>query len=305
MSSHRRTSASLPRKVLRLVPLVCVALTLGACAAARGPEAARPRTNEPVYPILVAASKERREQATSTWQALAQEQGLAATVSTPELNPITATITALPPAVALRLPKVEIAKTAATSRDEATREALRRFLTSAAPLLGIAQKDLSLIEMKDEPDGAKHVRYQQKPFPFPLRAGYGVIELSVTPDDHVASLNSSALPDTERLARLLVAQPQKLAAQDAETRLKGRALTYAGATGAPLAYTVAANETVKARELVVYPVPRANDPNTLELHLAWELAVGGGGTPLLAYVDAVTGDIIATAAAATQKAQPQ
>jgi hypothetical protein len=303
MSLLRRTSESVPRNVLRLVPLVCVALTLGACAAARGPEAGRPRTNEPVYPILIAASKERREQATSTWQALAQEQGLAAT--TPELNPITATITALPPNAALQLPKVEIAKTAATSRDEATREALRRFLTTAAPLVGIAQKDLSLIEMKDAPDGAKHVRYQQKPFPFPLRAGYGVIALSVTPDGRVASLNSSALPDTERLARLLVAQPQKLAAQDAETRLKGRALTYPGINNASLSYTVGANDTIKARELVVYPVPRANDVNTLELHLAWELAVGGSGEPLLAYMDAVTGDILATTTAATQKAQPQ
>jgi len=56
MSSMCRTSARTPRKVLRLVLLACVVLPLGACAAARGPEAARPRTNEPVYPILVAAS---------------------------------------------------------------------------------------------------------------------------------------------------------------------------------------------------------------------------------------------------------
>jgi len=293
----------MPRKVLRLVLLACVALPLGACAAARGPEAARPRTNEPVYPILVAASTERREQAVGAWQALAQEQGLPAGAPTPELNPVTATITALPPNVAPRLPKVEIARTAAATPDEATREALRRFLASAAPFLGVAVKDLSLIEMKDAAGGAKQVSYQQKPFPYPLSAGYGRIDLSLTPDSRVASLNSTALPDTERLARLLVAQPQKLTAQDAETRLKGRALTYPGVGSATLSYTVAPSETIKARELVVYPVPRANDPNTLELHIAWELALGGASQPLLAYVDAVTGDILAAAATATQKAE--
>src|SRR5918911_4905469 len=103
MSPLRRT----PVPVLRFVPLVCGALVLGACAAARGPEAARPRANEPVYPVVLGASTERRELALGAWQALVQAQGLQATAQ-PELHNVTATISALPPGVAPRLPKVEI-----------------------------------------------------------------------------------------------------------------------------------------------------------------------------------------------------
>lgn len=290
---------------LRLALLACVAALSGACAAARGPDAGPPRANEPAYPVVLAASTERREQAAGAWQALAQEQGLAA-APTPEWQNVTATISALPAGVVPRLPKVELSGSAAVSADEATRESLRRFLTSAASLLGVAVKDLSLVEIKDQPDGTKLARYQQKPFTHPLRGGFGEINIGFANDGRVTTLTSTALPDTERLARLLAAQPQKLSAKDAEARLAGRALTYPGVGGATLSYTVGANEQVKARELVVYPQRRATgEPAALELHLAWEVAVGRGDDPLLAYVDALTGDIIAAASTATQKEQPK
>ncbi len=282
-------------RVLRCAALALCALTFGACAAARDPEAARPRANEPAYPVIIAASTERRAQALAAWQTLAQEQGLASAPQ-PALQTVTATISALPPGVAPRLPKVEIASNAAASKDEATREALRRFMTtSAAPLLGVAAPDLSLVEIKDAPDGTTLARYRQNPFAYPLRADFGLIEIRFNAAGRISALASTALPDTERLARLLVAQPQKLTAKDAETRLRGRAFSYPGPDNSPLSYTVAADEQVKARELIVYPLRRANDPTVLELHLAWELAVGRGETPFLVYVDAVTGDIIAGA----------
>jgi hypothetical protein len=287
------------------VLLACVASLLGACAAARGPDAGPPRANEPAYPIILAANPERREQAASAWQALAQEQGLAA-APTPEWQTVTATISALPAGVAPRLPKVEMSGSAAVSEDEATRESLRRFLTSAAPVLGVAAKDLSLIEIKEQTDATKRARYQQKPFTYPLRGGFGVIEIGFTNEGRVVALTSTALPDTERLARLLAAQPQKLSAKDAETRLAGRALTYPGIGNSTLSYTVGPNEQVKARELVVSPQRRTTgEPAALELHLAWEVAVGRGDEPLLAYVDALTGDIIAAVTTATQKEQPK
>ncbi|HYY42389.1 MAG TPA: hypothetical protein VE775_06610 [Pyrinomonadaceae bacterium] len=283
----------------------CLALLLGACAAARGPDAGPPRANEPAYPVILAASTERREQATAAWQALVQEQGVAAkTAALPELQNVTATINALPPGVELRLPKIELANNNVISPDEATREALRRFLTPAAPLLGVAAKDLSLVEIKDEGAGTKLARYQQKPFPYPLRGGFGVLEIRFTTDGRVVALTSTALPDAERLARLLAVQPQKLTAKDAETRLAGRAFNYQGADNSTLAYTVGPNEQVKARELVVYPSRRAGDAAALELHLAWELAVTrGAGEPLLVYVDALTGDIIGATASPPPQAQ--
>ncbi len=287
-------------RALRCAVLTLCALAFGACAAARGPDATRPRANEPAYPLILAASAERREQALGAWQALTQEQGLASAPQ-PELQTVTATISALPQGITLRLPKVEIASNAAESKDEATREALRRFITSAAPLLGVAAQDLSLVETKDAPDGTTLARYRQNPFPYPLRAEFGLIEIHFTADGHISALSSTALPDTERLARALTAQTQKLTAKDAETRVKGRAFSYPGISNSTLSYTVGPDEVVKARELVIYPQRRANDPAVLELHLAWELAVGRGDAPFLIYVDAVTGDIIAAAAQATQQ----
>ncbi|HYX41010.1 MAG TPA: hypothetical protein VE821_04900 [Pyrinomonadaceae bacterium] len=280
--------------------LMLCALALGACAAARGPEATRPRANEPTYPVILSASAERREAAVATWQALMQQQNANAQ-PTPELQPATATISALPQGVTLALPKVELASSAASTKDEATRESLRRFLATAAPLLGVAEKDLSLIEIRDE-GTTKLARYEQNPFSHPLRGNYGVLEIRITADGRASALSSTALPDTERLARALAAQPTKLTAQDAETRLAGRTFTY-GSAGNAVSYTVGPSDQVKARELVVYPLPRANDPNTLELHLAWELVVARAGTTLLVYVDAVTGDVIAAAPEAPAPAQ--
>lgn len=276
----------------RAAVLTLCALSLGACAGARGPEATQPHANEPPYPITLTADAQRREQSLATWQALMQTENLTA-APTPELEPVTATIGALPAGVTLMLPKVEIASNAATTRDEATREALRRFMTNAAPLLGVTTKYLSLIETRDAPNGGKLARYQQNPFAYPLRGGYGVVQIGISADGRVNSLSSTAITDTERLARALAAQSQKLTAEDAEKRLSGRAFNYTRA-GATNTYTVNPGDQIKARELVVYPLRRASDPAVLELHLAWEVAVTRGvGPPLLAYVDAVTGDTIA------------
>src|SRR5437868_11472554 len=296
MFTFHRLSARAPQVAL----LMFCALLLGACAAARGPEAARPRANEPTYPIILSASAERREQALAAWQALMQEQNLKP-APTPELQNVTAMISALPQGVTLPLPKVELASTAAATKDEATRESLRRFLTSAAPLVGVAAKDLSLVETRAEA-GTTVARYQQNPFAHPLRGNYGQIEIRIAADGRVSALSSTALPDTERLARALAQQPQKLTAKDAETRLAGRAFSYPSA-GGPVAYTAGLNDQIKARDLVVYPLPSANDATALELHLAWELAVARAGAPLLVYVDAVTSDIIAAEPEAVQPAQ--
>jgi hypothetical protein len=286
----------------RAALLTLGALGVSACAGARGPEATQPHANEPPYPILLTADAQRREQSLATWQALMQTENLTA-APTPTLEPVTATVSALPAGVTLTLPKVEIASNAATTRDEATREALRRFMTNAAPLLGVTAKDLSLVETRDGPAGGKLARYQQNPFAHPLRGGFGLIEIGVGADGRVNSLSSTAITDTERLARAIAAQPQKLTAQDAEQRLAGRAFSYTLA-GANSTYTVSPSDQLKARDLVVYPLRRANDPAVLELHLAWEVAVTRGvGPPLLAYVDAVTGDTIAAEPQPTTRAK--
>lgn len=281
-----------------VVSLIC--LTGASCAGARDPDPSRPRANEPPYPVVLGANAERREQALAGWATLARDNNLA-NEPPPQLQPVTATISALPASVAaLRLPLVEIKNDAGevleASREESRRESLRRFIMSAGALLGVAPQNLSLVERKDETDGTRRARYQQQPFPYPLRAGFGVLEIAFTDDRRVLSLTSTAIPDTERLSRALaLLRPQQLTADQAVERVRGRAFTYPG-NSSPLTYTVAPDDPIMPRELVVYPVRPANDQSALELRVAWEMAVGKGATPYLVYLDAVRGEIIAATA---------
>ncbi|HEY0083307.1 MAG TPA: hypothetical protein VGB61_10985 [Pyrinomonadaceae bacterium] len=283
---------------LRLALCVSVSITAGACAGSRDPDPARPRANQPPYPVIVAANAERREQALAGWAALARDNNVP-NIPAPQLQPVTATISELPASEAtlLRLPLVEIreedGQVRANSEEESRRESLRRFITSAAVLLGVLPQNLSLVARTDEANGTRRARYQQQPFPYPLRAGYGVLDIAFTDDRRVLSLSSTAIPDTERLARALaLVRPQQLTADQAVERVRGRSFTFPG-TGAPQTYTVAPGDPVTPRELVVYPVRPAGDAGALELRVAWELAVGAGTTPYLVYLDAIGGEIIA------------
>lgn len=291
---------------LRLALCASLCFAAGACAASRDPDPSRPRANEPPYPIILAANPERREQALAGWSALARDNNVS-NVPPPELQPVTATISQLPATEAsLRLPLVEIrdedGQVRANSEEESRRESLRRFITSAGALLGIAPQNLSLVSRTDEANGTRRARYQQQPFPYPLRAGFGILDIAFTDDRRVLSLSSTAIPDTERLTRALaLVRPQQLTADQAIERVRGRSFTYPGTT-TPLTYTVAPDDPVTPRELVVYPMRTAGDASALELRVAWELSVGKGATPYLVYLDAVRGEIIA---AETQAAQPE
>jgi hypothetical protein len=326
---HQYSSANLERRIFMLrslfgklgqargsnvrlalvVSLVSLAGVLSSCAGARDPDPARPRANEPQYPVVLAANAERREQALAGWAALARDNNLR-NEPPPQLQPVTATVSQLPATDApLRLPLVEIRDEAGQLREqsveESRRESLRRFITSAGALLGVAPQNLSLVERKDETDGTRRARYQQQPFPYPLRAGFGVLEIAFTDDRRVLSLSSTAIPDTERLTRALaLLRPQQLTADQAVERVRGRAFTYSS-IGSQLTYTVAPDDPIIARELVVYPVRPANDQSALELHVAWELTVGKGSAPFLVYLDALRGEIIAATAQAVQTEEKQ
>ncbi|MDQ3585926.1 MAG: hypothetical protein M3407_09160 [Acidobacteriota bacterium] len=269
------------------------ALLSGACAAAsRTPDPTRPRASEPPYPIILSADAARSEQANAVWAALAKDTGLNDTVAAPELQLVTATIRALPPDAMLRLPLVQPAGEGEEAAQEARRESLRRFLRDAAPLLGVELSDLSLIDVTEQ-TGARRARYQQRPFPYPLRGGYGVIEIAFMPDLRVIALSSTAIPDSEELSRALNAPRTRLTAGEATERLAGRSVSYTDARGNTQTVMLPPDGEIAVRELVIYPLQSATDPAALELHLAWEILVGG--TPQLhVYLDAVTGEIIAT-----------
>jgi len=215
-------------------------------------------------------------------------------------------VRALPAAVpaALRLPLVELGGDTGIDPEEATRESLRRFIASARDLLGVDPEDLSLVETQTEAGGARLVRYLQKPFPHPLRNGFGLVEIRFAPDRRVLSLTSTAVPDTVRIAAALAAlRPNLIPAADIPARLALRSFNYP-AQSVTQTFTLAAGDLIDVRELVVFPVRRDDSSAAaIEFHLAWEAIVGRGGTNLLVHIDAVTGEII-SAAPTTETPRP-
>lgn len=275
--------------------LTAFALLVSACgAASRPPDPAQPRAGVPAYPVIFTGSEERREQAIAAWQALVRDQGIS-DAPLPELQPITATVRALPPQLAapLRLPKVGSQATFAT--EEESREALRRFINSVSALLGVETQDLSLVEHKGGGDGngAQQVRYQQRPFDYPLRGGYGELTISFTPDRRVTELSSTAIPDALRLKRALDQIRPQVTREQAVASLANRTLTHTDAAGKMQTRTLRVEDEAAVRELVVYPVIGTGGSPILELRLAWEIAVGPTSAAQLVYLDAATGEIIA------------
>lgn len=267
------------------------ALLLGACAAAtRPPGAGRPGANEPPKFVTLEASDERRAGALADWKTIVGDQASAG--PTPELQPVTATLKSLPANLPAppRMPLVTLGDKKAQG-DEETRESLRRFITSAAPLLGVTPQELSLVEVKDAGGDARTARYQQNPFQYPLSKGYGVVEVTFTPDLRVVGLDSTAIPDSDQLRRSLAAVKPALDAAHAAA-VANRAVTFKDRNGTTQTRAVTQADAATARQLVVFPLLRAGNAAALELHVAWEVAVGGPEAPLLVYVDAVTGDVL-------------
>ena len=260
----------------------------------RTPSAERPRADEPPPFAVLAASDERRAAALANWQTVVGEQAAAAGPS-PELRPVTATLAGLPQGLSdfPRLPLVNIEDEQSQSEEE-TREALRRLLATAAPLLGIDLKHLSLVEVSDAPagGGARRALYRQNPFPYPLRNGYGSVEVTFTPDLRVVGFSSTAIPDAEPLARTLAAVPKTVTAEQAAAALANRPVTYTDPAGAQQTRTLTQADANAARQLVVFPLLRDAAPGTLELHVAWEVAAGTPEAPLHVYVDAATGELL-------------
>lgn len=279
-----------------LVSSCCAVLALlfGGCAAAPTTGPGRPRGGpEAPYPVMLTASAERHERALAGWAAVL---GTSASASpTPELRPVTETPVRLPATLAAppRMPRVIIEDEAEQSEEE-TRESLRRFIASAPALIGSELRELSLVEVVDAPAGGglKLARYQQRPFHYPLRNGFGRVEITFTPDLRVTELTSTAIPDGERLRPLLRSVSRQFDAQKAAALVVGRGVTYPDAGGQTQTRPVAEAD-LTPRELVIFPVRREGQTPALELHYAWELAVGGAGPPLLVYIDAVTGQQLA------------
>lgn len=263
------------------------------CATNPTPDPAGPAASEPTYPILLADEDGSRRGATlAAWVSLVQGQGMADTPA-PELQPVTGTIHGLPSALklALRLPRVG---ESVPMSEEESREALRRFISDAGPLLCGDPQQLSLIQRADGADGVKLARYQQRPFRYPLRGGYGEMVISFTADGRIADLSSTCIPDTDRIRRGFVRLgQQQLAIEKIIGGLLGSGAVYVDSNGQHHSLSITDKSQLNDRELVIYPVQRAGEPPVIEIHVAWEFTVGDSNGAAI-FVDSVTGDILAT-----------
>lgn len=287
---HRIRQSVRQVKVLRVALYILLSLTLSACAASPAPNATAPRPNEPPYPVLLSEIADRREAALAAWAKFTSEQGIK-DAPAPELQPVTATIRSLPAftGTALYLPKVG---DAVPMNEENTRESLRRFIASASSIIGAQSQQLSLVQRIDAADGTQRALYEQRPFRYPLRGGYGKLEITFTPDRRVLQINSTCITEVEQLQRAGAGTRPRWDAEKLTALLAGRTFTYRDAAGNSQTLTIAKGEEVTVRELVIYPVPRASDPSILEFHLAWEITVKRAPYSFNLYLDAVTDETI-------------
>ena len=259
---------------------LAVAVALSGCAAFQPTNANGPTANLPPYPIVPAEAGNRLEEASVAWYQLSQNYGVPGKTEA-NLNPYTATLESLPATLPapIYLPKVG-APTNPTEDD--IRESLRRFIGEWQRLIGADPNQLSLVERVDEPSGIKVARYEQRPFRYPLRGGFGNLTIRFRSNWQLVSFSSNCIPNTDRIQASLNNLTPKVTSQQAVDRIK-----------AQQTLSLAANATVEAHQLVVYAQPAKDQANGLQIRLAWEVEVTGGPVTRV-YLDAISEEIIAT-----------
>lgn len=278
------------RSTIGTTMLLALALLGGACAAFRPADPNGPPAEVRLYPVGLADPAARLEEASVSWYQISQQNGLPERTEA-NLDPYTATIQSLPPnlPVAITLPKVG---TGAEHTEEQTRESLRRFISEWRRLIGAAPEELSLVERVDEASGVKLARYEQRPFRYPLRGGYGNLTIRFRDNGQLVAISSNCLPNADRLQATLNAATPQITSEEAVNSLKSQPITVTNATEQQT-ITLPANAVLESRQLVVYALPPGGTTG-LELHLAWEINVSNGPVKTI-YIDAVSGQVIAAA----------
>jgi hypothetical protein len=266
-------------------------LISAACAAMQPPNAGPPESGGQPYPVVFTEQPQRREASMLALNRLALAN-VPEDQTQPYLQPVTATIKALPANLStpLYLPKVG---TKPEMNEEETREALRRFIDDWRNLIGADPSQLSLTERIEQPNGVKIARYEQRPFRYPLRGDYGMLEIQFTGDRRLLNVSSTCIPDAERLQTALAATTPRLKPEAVvQSVLKGGGLTYIDSAGNRQTYSLSANNKIEVGELVTYVRALKDRPNTLELLVAWETNISEAPFKNV-YIDAVTNEIIA------------
>lgn len=271
--------------------IILLALATGACAALQPIDANGPRSDEPAYPIGLADPAARLEEASVAWYQMSQHYGIPGKTSA-NLNPYTGTLQGLPENVGtIVLPKVG---TDPVQTEEQTRESLRRFLVEWRPLLGADPNQLSLVERTDEANGIKVARYEQRPFRYPLRGGFGNVIIRFRPDRRVVSIMSNCIPNADRLQAALGGLTPKINSDEAIEHVRKQPVVTADVSGWKPTFTLPSSAALAARQLVVYAQPSAEQASGLQLYLAWEIEVTNGPMKMV-YLDAISDRVIAVA----------
>ena len=279
-------------KHLAALFVITIVFATGGCAALQPVDAEGPRANTPPYPITLPDSAGRLEQASVAWYQMSQRYG-AMMQNSARLNPYTGTVMSLPNERGpILLPKIG---TDAVPTEEQTRESLRRFIAEWRTLIGADADELSLVERTDQTNGMKVARYEQKPFRYPLRGGYGNLVIEFAPDREVKNLLSTCIPNADRLQPALNALTPKINAAQAVDHVRSKPFVATNVNGVgQQTFTLPANATAAAHELVVYALPASDQSNGLQLRLAWEVQVTNGPVKSV-YVDAISDEVIAVA----------
>lgn len=269
--------------------VMAIAFATGACAALQPIDTTGPRANAPAYPISLTDTAKRLEESSVAWNQVSQHYGLDGKTEA-NLNPYTGTLGGLPPNTGpIVLPKVG---TEPVQTEEQMRESLRRFIVEWKQLIGADPGELSLVERSDEASGIKMARYEQKPFRYPLRGGYGNLVIRFRPDRQVVGISSNCIPNADRLQAALNGLTPKLTAEQAIDRVRKQTIITPNVNGQSQTFTIPANAKVAANEMVVYAQPAPDQSNGLQLRLAWEIQVTNGPVKTV-YLDAVSDQVIA------------
>lgn len=268
--------------------IIATAVATCACAAIQPTGTGGPKAGPP-YPVILTEQTQRREATVVALKRIAQTTGWADQPET-HLQPVTAVIKNLPKTAGtpLLLPKVGVN---AEMNEEETREALRRFINEWRVLIGANPAHLSLVDRIDQPDGIKIARYEQRPFRYPLRGGYGRLEIRFLSNRTLVDMISTCLPDSERLQSALAVIAPSVTVEDAMKYVRENGITYTDASGNQQSYHLSNANEVNATELVTYVAPSPGRADSLELHLAWEISITQAPIKT-AYLDAVDGKII-------------
>ena len=283
--------ASTIRKKLILTLALLAALTSAGCAAFKPVDANGPRPEGPEYPIGLADVGTRLEEASVAWYQLSQRYGLPGKTEA-NLHPYTATLASLPanlPAP-IYLPKVG---SQTNPTEEEVRESLRRFIVEWQRLIGATPDELSLVERVDEPSGVKVARYEQRPFRYPLRGGFGNLTIRFRTNGQLVGFSSNCIPNADRIQGTLANITPKITGEEAVNRLKTQSLTFTDTSNRQQTLSLPANAAVEAKQLVVYAQPSKVPPSGLEIRVAWEIEVTNGPINRV-YLDAISEEIIAT-----------